>query len=433
MDQQLSIDEAFEHAFSCHGKGETEQAKAIYIQILDAMPEEPRSLHYLGILLHQDEKSDLALACVKRSIELVPDVPEWRNDLGNILADRGDFPGAAGEFENAIALVPDNAMYWNNLGAVQDRNGRAAEAHLAFQRAIAINPLFGDALSNLGNLLDRAGRQMEAAEYHCRAFVLEPTRDKPKSMLAIAYYKLGRLAEAAEIYRQWMIEEPGNPLPAHYYAACTGVAVPLRAADEYVEKHFDAFAPKFDSNLQNLSYRGPDMISGALQRIAARDPGLAVLDAGCGTGLCAPILAPYAQRLTGVDLSAAMLAEAGKRGLYHELVKCELTSYLAGHPGRFDLVAAADTMIYFGALEELFAASYSALRLGGIFVFTVEEENGNEAFCLNPHGRYSHSKRYLAGLLPKSGFEILAMDPDVIRVEFGIPVAGLTIAARRAT
>ena len=30
-----------------------------------------------------------------------------------------------------------------------------------------------------------------------------------------------------------------------------------------------------------------------------------MLDAGCGTGLCAPLLRPYASRLTGVDLSKA--------------------------------------------------------------------------------------------------------------------------------
>ena len=28
---------------------------------------------------------------------------------------------------------------------------------------------------------------------------------------------------------------------------------------------------------------------------------LDVLDAGCGTGLCGPLLAPYARRLVGVD------------------------------------------------------------------------------------------------------------------------------------
>lgn len=432
MNQQLSIDEAFEQAFSWHKKGDTEQAKATYLMILDVVPEEPRSLHFLGILLHQEEKTDQALSCVKRSVELFPDSPDWRNDLGNMLADHGDFAGAAAEFESAIALVPDNPLYWNNLGAVQDRCGRTAEAHRSFQEAIAIDPFFGDALINLANLLDREGRQVEAAEYHCRAFVLAPTHGKPKSMLGIAYYKLGRLAEAAEIYREWMLEEPDNPIPKYHYSACSKEAVPSRASNDYVEKHFDSFAPDFDSNLRNLSYRGPDMIAKALRNAASRNSALSVLDAGCGTGFCGPTLAPYAGRLIGVDLSSAMLEVAKKRGMYHELVKCEITDYLVKHPDCFDLVAAVDTLIYFGDLKELLSAGYTALRPGGLFVFTVEEEKAaNETYRLNPHGRYSHGKDHLAALLAQSGFEILAMDPDVIRVEFGMPVDGLTVTARR--
>ena len=44
-----------------------------------------------------------------------------------------------------------------------------------------------------------------------------------------------------------------------------------------------------------------------------------ILDAGCGTGLCGPLVAPHAQRLTGVDLSAGMLAQASEKGVYDEL------------------------------------------------------------------------------------------------------------------
>ena len=39
---------------------------------------------------------------------------------------------------------------------------------------------------------------------------------------------------------------------------------------------------------------------------------LDVLDAGCGTGLCGPLVAPYARRLVGVDLSEAMLARPAR-------------------------------------------------------------------------------------------------------------------------
>ena len=49
----------------------------------------------------------------------------------------------------------------------------------------------------------------------------------------------------------------------------------------------------------------------ALERIEGAPRGeLEIVDAGCGTGLLAPHLRPYARRLVGVDLSPKMLEKA---------------------------------------------------------------------------------------------------------------------------
>ena len=39
----------------------------------------------------------------------------------------------------------------------------------------------------------------------------------------------------------------------------------------------------------------------------------------------------------------------------------------------FDLIVTADTLVYFGALDDVAAAAAGALRTGGRFIFTVEE------------------------------------------------------------
>ena len=80
---------------------------------------------------------------------------------------------------------------------------------------------------------------------------------------------------------------------------------------------------------------------------------LDVLDAGCGTGLCGPLVAPYARRLTGVDLSAGMLAQAKEKNVYDALMKGELTEYLRDSREAFDLIVSADTLVYFGGLEDV--------------------------------------------------------------------------------
>jgi predicted TPR repeat methyltransferase len=213
-------------------------------------------------------------------------------------------------------------------------------------------------------------------------------------------------------------------------AACSGKDVPARASDAYVERTFDGFAASFDAKLAQLGYRAPQLVAAALAD-AGLEPRkrLAVLDAGCGTGLCGPLLAPYAARLVGVDLSAGMLAQARGRGVYDEVVKEELTAYLAGQPAAYDLIASADTLVYFGALEAVVGAAARALRPGGLLVFTVEEAEVAEScdgYRIQPHGRYGHRLDYVERVLGDAGLTPRSSRAE-LRLEAGVPVAGLVV------
>ena len=118
-------------------------------------------------------------------------------------------------------------------------------------------------------------------------------------------------------------------------SACTGRDTPARASDGYVQQSFDSFAASFESKLAKLAYRAPALVSAMLDDAGLEaSRSLDVLDAGCGTGLCGPLIAPYARRLTGVDLSAGMLAQAKEKNVYDELLQTELTEYLRGQTER---------------------------------------------------------------------------------------------------
>jgi predicted TPR repeat methyltransferase len=185
--------------------------------------------------------------------------------------------------------------------------------------------------------------------------------------------------------------------------------------------------------MEELKYRAPQLVIAAIARRYAPDQALTVLDAGCGTGLCGPALAPYAKHMVGVDLSEAMIQKARDRQAYHELVVAELTGYLQSQPAKFDLIVSADTLVYFGALEEVIAAAAGALRDGGHLVFTVErlQPSGGAAgdFFLNPHGRYSHGEAYLRRRVAGTGFELVSLHPETLRLENGLPVEGFVVAA----
>jgi predicted TPR repeat methyltransferase len=161
---------------------------------------------------------------------------------------------------------------------------------------------------------------------------------------------------------------------------------------------------------------------------------LEVLDAGCGTGLCGPLVLPYARRLVGVDLSEGMLAHAREKNVYDQLVQGELTAYLRDHQDTFDLIVTADTLVYFGELEDVAVAAAFALRSGGRLIFTVEEAAGDDApstYCIRPHGRYNHRAEYVERVLVEAGLKTDITRAE-LRVESGLPVAGLVVTATKA-
>jgi predicted TPR repeat methyltransferase len=433
--QHVSLKDALPIAMRLHQQGHLEAAQQMYERILKLAPRQANAVHFLGVLHHQLGRSGEAVKHIQRSIELDPKVPDWHNNLGNVLLESKRLAEAADAYEKAAEMSPGNATILNNLGALRRAQERFEEAADAYTKALALDPKRPEAHNNLGNLLQLQGRTQESLQHFCEALILNPKQHHARKMLGIAYYTLRRFDEAAKVYREWLAEEPDNPVPKHYLAACTGESVPERADDAYVEATFDAFADSFDANLEQLTYRAPQYVGEAVTRLGGTPAKQwQVLDAGCGTGLCGPLIAPYAQRLIGVDLSGQMLAKAKPRQVYDELIKAELTAYLLSAPRAYDLIVSADTLCYFGALEAAAQAAHGALRDSGWLVFTVESLDGGDAageqHHLNPHGRYSHRRDYVEQVLKQAGFEHIQTEPVHLRNEGGLPVQGWLVSAQ---
>lgn len=421
-------------AIHMHRTGEFSDAELLYQRILNAAPDHPDALQFLGVLSHQRGDSDAAITLIEKSIALDPGQPDRYNNLGNVLLELDRFAEATDAYQQAILLQPEHADAYNNLGAVLRAQGRLGEASAAYLKAIELDPEHVDAHNNFGNLLSSRGKVKEAVAYYCTAITLMPNHPQSRKLLGVAYYTIGQVDAAAQVFHQWLQEEPDNPVAHHMYAACSGQDVPQRASDAYIESTFDVFAASFDAKLGKLGYRAPELVAAALERAcAAPDRGLSILDAGCGTGLCGPLVAPYACRIVGVDLSSGMLQRARARNVYDELVKAELQAYLADHANEFDVIISADTLVYFGALADLFDAACRALIPRGLLVFTVEEAHDvGDGYRINPHGRYSHEHNYVRETMALAGFEVEAIDAAELRMEGGKPVGGLVVTGRKA-
>jgi predicted TPR repeat methyltransferase len=427
--------DAFESALAIHATGALTEAEAAYRAILADEPGHAEARHYLGVVLHQQGRTKEGVELIAAALATDGGSASRYNDLGNIHFQTGDLPSAATAFEKSLARNGGDAMVWNNLGTVLLRQQDSAGAENAFRNAIARDAGFAPALNNLSALLDADGREQEASLYACQAYVLPPLAGKPPKMLGIAYYRLGRIADAAGCYREWLRTEPDNAFAKHHLAACSQENVPAKASDAFVAGVFDEMAENFEQKLVGkLLYRGPEIVAALLAHTLPANGVLDVLDGGCGTGLCAPILKPYARRLTGVDLSSGMLAKARARGLYDELLVAELNNYLLQRERAFDLIVMADTVIYFGDLAPLFLAVSRALRTGGAFIYTLEapvESSQTVAdYVLEPSGRFRHGRRYNQRMLEAAGLTLVQSDDVALRSEFGKPAEGIAVLAR---
>lgn len=432
---EMSFDEALRMAMSLHREMRLDGAEALYRRLLQLVPDDANTRHFLGMLLYQrgrPAERDEAIRLMTASVQADPMVAAWHNNLGNALLEGHEHEAAALAYQRCIDLDPSNVEALNNQGCLLRGLGRLAEAEASFLAALAINPDLHNVHANYAMLLAGVKRVPEAQQHYLRSLELQPINPVVSKLLGVMYAQTGQLDKAAEIFRTWIEKEPDSVQAHHHLAAVTGQAVPERAADAYVTDVFDHFATSFDERLTMLGYQAPRLVGEALaQRLGPAAATRDIVDAGAGTGLCAPWLLPYARQLVGVDLSPGMLHQAGRRGGYHALECAELVAWLQAHPDSADVVVSADTLCYFGVLDGALAASFGALRPGGWLVFTVESLGEDDAHRLQPHGRYSHGRAYVLRTLTQAGFVDLAAQPVELRKEGGKAVQGWLVSAQR--
>ena len=432
---ELSIDQAVKLAVGLQQRNAMKEAEIIYQRILALIPEHPDALHFLGVLKHQSGRSEEAIELLSKALQAAPEYVDARNNLGNIYREHHRLDDAETCYRRVIKLTPKNASAYNNLGTVLRARGLILDAQAAYQKAIELDPNSPGPHENMGNLLSQQGKVTEAVAYYSQAIALNPDHPGYKRMLGIALACNGRLEEAANMFREWIEKEPDHPVAHHLLAACSADEIPKRASDGYIKHVFDSFAWQFEERLEHLDYRAPKLILVAFEEAFRKPAGdLDILDARCGTGLCGPLLRPYAGWLEGVDLSPQMLRRAELTGCYDSLKEAELTQFIGERQGSYDVIVSADTLCYFGDLQKVMTAVAASVRPGGQFIFTVERaeedvDGMSAGYRINPNGRYTHKESYTRRILTQAGLKIGSLTHDTLRREMGRPVAGLVVTA----
>ncbi len=464
------MDELFDTARSLQRAGQLEEAESVYRELLAGHPDCLKAWNNLGVLLERTGRPDEAVDVYQRAIELDGQQAMLHYNHGHALHEAGHLVDAVESYRRALTLQEDDGDTHANLAMALHQSARASEAVPHYQRAMMLLGTDAVLATRLGECLYVVGHVRPAREAYARATSTDPDYAEAFAGLArcdevlrefkpaLRWYqrackldpqltaahegsircahRLGLVEEIERGFAEWNRAQPDHPVAEHMRAALLGDIVPDRASVDYIANVFDGFSVTFDQTLERLQYRAPELIGRQLKSYRP-DGALDVLDLGCGTGLCGPLVRPLAKKLVGIDLSSGMLTKAKERGDYDELIQVDIPAYLALNPQGFDSIIAADTLCYFGDLREVLHASASALRQGGICIFTVEraerEEAGEHGFILRAHGRYAHDEASLRALLNQSGFNVLEMTDEVLRHEGGEPQHGWLVTAERTT
>jgi predicted TPR repeat methyltransferase len=300
--------------------------------------------------------------------------------------------------------------------------GQTGQAVAVARETAALHPDVGDAALGLGAALLAAEQLPTAIAEFQRVLRLDPGNGEARYLLGCAWLEAGEPDPALAAFEA-LEEMPGL---ADRIAEAQAMKARPRSDAGYVRHLFDQFSIDYDSRmLGQLAYQAPVILRELAALVMPGQIGLQILDLGCGTGLSGAAFKDRAAHLTGIDLSPAMIEKARQRGVYDTLAVGDIEAGLG--QAAYDLVVAADTLVYLGDLDAVFAKVGAALRPGAMFLFTVEAMDG-DGFELGPKRRWRHSQAYLRAMAARHRLAVTGLMGCEPRHEAHVPVPGFAVA-----
>lgn len=99
-------------------RGEYQEAREIYNEILSRDFDNAKAYNKLGVILAREQKTEQAKTYFMKALELNPRLSSAASNLGNVYFEARDLKNAKKYYEKAITLDPDNPIPYNNLAVV---------------------------------------------------------------------------------------------------------------------------------------------------------------------------------------------------------------------------------------------------------------------------------------------------------------------------
>ena len=172
-----------------------------------------------------------AASYFRKGLELAPDSPSLRHELGTALSLTGDSQGALEQFTETVRRSPEFAKGHYSLGVLLASRGRLREAIEQFSAAVKSEPNSVEAQLQLADALRRSGRPEQALPHYEHVIKLDPRVADAPFGYALALVRLKRYETARDVLTEGMKLHPDQPAIAHALARLLAAAPDDRVRD----------------------------------------------------------------------------------------------------------------------------------------------------------------------------------------------------------
>lgn len=166
--------------------------------------EDSERVYFLHALKSKQEGNFLeAENLFRKAIEFEPQNADFHFELGNLYAEREDFPSARFEYEQAVMIAPTHLAAHYNLGLVYSEIGWTGEARGQFRRVLELDPQNVRARIQIGRTYAEEGFFDDARQAFEEAREMDPLSPEP----ADALEELARKEEEAKLRSTSQLEQ----------------------------------------------------------------------------------------------------------------------------------------------------------------------------------------------------------------------------------
>lgn len=384
----------------------------------------PKASYSLG--LHYETKNPQdAKHYYQKCLRINSDDAYAHHGLARVLLKLDDDGEALGHFIQAQKQDPTIPHLMENIASYYHVKGQFNNAIEYWSKAPRTEENSLEIQYNIAVSYHYANRHAEALEYFMSILEVDPNHRNAHMNVAAIALQNNQKKNAIMHYEQALKQDPTNKEIQYILGALKQSGDMIsQAPKDYVANLFDQYAGHYNQHLTNmLKYQLPEKIEILLHEHFKPTSELDILDLGCGTGLFGNILRPFAQKLTGVDLSQNMLNIAHETQLYDSLRQTDAIDHLE-HSNNYNLIIAAELFPYIGDPQPLLKAIYSALAADGICIFSIESKDTEQLYTLSENARFMHNPTMLAAVIKDIGFKAKTIESTTLRLHQSQPVLG---------